>query len=173
MPRFLDGGDGGRATDAGLGFPTGVSVDHAGNLYIATWGRIRKVSSGGIISTVAGNGNAGTAQPSGDGGPASSAALQVPVAVALDMDGNLYISGGQLSGYFDGVGYVRKVTADGTISTIAGNGARGYSGDGGPATSGSFSPSTAGIAVTAGGTIYVADVFNNVIRALRAASSVK
>ncbi len=129
-----------------------MSVDAAGNLYVATSDRIRKVSSSGIIS--------------GDGGPATSAGLQVPIAVALDMDGNLYISGGQLSGYFDGVGYVRKVTGDGMIH-IAGNGARGFSGDGGLATSGSFSASTAGIAGGAGGTIYVADVFNNVIRALR------
>jgi len=170
---FLDGGDGRLATEVGLRLPTGVSVDAAGNLYIATGDRIRKVSSGGIISTVAGNANAGTAQPTGDGGPATSAALQVALALALDADNNLYISGGQLSGYFDGAGYVRKVTGDGNIHTVAGNGARGYSGDGGAATSGSFSASTAGIAVGSGGTIYVADVFNNVIRALRVASSVK
>ena len=146
-------------------------MDAAGDLYIAADGRIRKVSSGGVISTVAGSGPAWSAPPptaptSGDGGPATSAPLRAPFAVALDADGNVYISGGQLSGFFNGVGYVRKITSDGNIATIAGNGVSGYSGEI-PATSASFGAATAGIAVGVGGTIYVADVFNNVIRALR------
>ena len=70
----------------------------------------------------------------------------------------------------DGSGYVREVTTDGIIHTIAGNGATGYSGDGGPATSAAFSQATAGIAVDTGGTIYITDVFNNVVRALRPAA---
>jgi hypothetical protein len=90
--------------------------------------------------------------------------------VAVDAAGNLYISGGNLSGYGAGTGRVRKVTSDGIINTIAGNGTSGYSGDGGPATSASFSAAAAGIAVDAGGAVYVADVFNNVIRVLRPAA---
>jgi hypothetical protein len=85
----------------------------------------------------------------------------------LDAAGNLYLSGGNLSGYGFGSGYVRKVMPDGIINTIAGNGTAGYSGDGGPAIAASFSAATAGIAVDAGGTVYVADVFNSVTRALR------
>lgn len=148
-----------------------MSVDAAGNLYIATSTTIRKLSRDGTISTVAGNGTAGISGSSGDGGPATSAALQGPLAVALDSAGNLYISGGLLSGLPAGAARVRKVTGDGIITTIAGNGASGYSGDGGPANSASFSAAAAGIAVDAGGTTYVADVFNNVIRALRPASA--
>jgi sugar lactone lactonase YvrE len=151
-------------------FPMGLAVDAAGNLYIATPGAIRKLSPDGTLSIFAGNGRFGIAGPSGDGGPAISATLQGPFAVALDTAGNLYISGGNLSGYGPGSGYVRKVTTDGIIHTIAGNGTTGYSGDGGPATSAAFSQATPGIAVNAGGTIYVTDVFNNVVRALRPAA---
>lgn len=148
-----------------VGFPTGLAMDATGNLYIATTAMIRKLSPDGTISTVAGNGATGIS--SGDGGPATSAALQGPFALALDGAGNIYISGGSLSGFPFGSGYVRKVTGDGTISTIAGNGAIGYSGDGGPAVSASFSAAATGIAVDAGGAVYVADIYNNVIRVLR------
>jgi trimeric autotransporter adhesin len=178
VPFPSDVGDGSRAADAGLAFPTGVTVDAAGTLYITADGRVRKVSSGGIISTVAGSGSAWSGPvpdtlASGDGGPATRAPLHAPFAATVDADYNVYISGGQLSGFFNGVGYVRKVTADGSIATIAGNGASGYSGEGGQATAASFGAATAGIAVGVEGTIYVADVFNNVIRVLRVASSLK
>ena len=154
-----------------VGYPTSLALDAAGNLYIATLGGVRKLSPDGTLSTVAGNGTFGGTTPSGDGGPAINARLQGLWAVALDAAGNLYISGGDLSGYGFGFGsgYVRKVTTDGIINTIAGNGPAGYSGDGGPATGASFSAATTGIAVDAGGTIYVTDVFNNVVRALRPA----
>jgi sugar lactone lactonase YvrE len=149
--------------------PTSLAFDTAGDLYIASFNTIRKFSTDGTLSTIAGSAAFGFAPPSGDGGPATSAALQGPFGVALDAAGNLYISGGSLSGYPLGSGYLREVTTDGIIHTIAGNGGTGYSGDGGPATGASFSASTAGIAVDAGGTVYVTDVFNNVVRALRPA----
>lgn len=147
-------------------FPTGVAVDAVGNVYFATENTVRKLSPDGTISTVAGNGTTGITGSSGDGGPATRAALQGPFSMAVDATGNLYISGGLLSGVPAGAAHVRKVTGDGIITTIAGNGVTGYSGDGGPANSASFSASAGGIAVDAGGTVYVADIFNNVIRAL-------
>jgi sugar lactone lactonase YvrE len=103
--------------------PKGVALDLIGNLYIADNGnnRIRKVTPSGIISTVAGNGTFGY---SGDGGPATSARLNYPTGVAIDAEGNLYIAD-----YFNPI---RKVTPSGTISTVAGNGIPGFSGDDGP-----------------------------------------
>ena len=104
-----------------------MAVDGSGNLYIADIdnNRIRKVSATGIITTVAGNGTVGY---SGDGGPATSAQLNVPFGVAVDASGNLYIA--------DAYNHrIRKVSATGIITTVAGNGSGGYSGDGGPATS--------------------------------------
>jgi hypothetical protein len=96
-------GDGGQATSAALYFPAGVAVDSAGNLFIADYGnnRIRKVTSAGIISTVAGN---GTKSYSGDGGQATSAALYYPTSVAVDSAGNLFIAD-------EGNNRIRKVSA--------------------------------------------------------------
>jgi uncharacterized protein (TIGR03437 family) len=144
---------GGPATSASLNTPFGVAVDLAGNLYIAdTWNnRILKLS-GGSITTVAGNGNGGF---SGDGGPATSASLHSPYQVAVDSAGNLYIA--------DGTNHrVRKVSG-GTITTVAGNGADGFSGDGGPATSASINHPS-GVAVDSAGNLYIADEYNNRIR---------
>jgi sugar lactone lactonase YvrE len=148
-------GDGGQATSAQLYNPTGVAVDTAGNLFIADKGnyRIRKVTTGGVISTVAGNGTAGF---SGDGGPATSAQLNEPNGVAVDTAGNLFIA--DLSNQ-----RIRKVTPAGIISTVAGNGTGGFSGDGGPATSAQFySPD--GAAVDTSGNMFIADVGNNRVR---------
>jgi len=149
------GGDGGPATGASLNGPWGVVMDTAGNLHVADTNnnRIRKVSPSGIISTVAGNGTLGF---SGDGGSATSAALAHPANVALDAAGNLYIAD-------TGGAHVRKVGASGVISTVAGNGAYRFAGDGGAAIGASISyPS--GVALDAAGNLYIADMSNNRIR---------
>src|SRR5450759_3678122 len=107
----------------------------------------------GIISTVAGNGKAGF---SGDGGPATGAQLHFPQGVAVDVAGNLYIADTNNSS-------IRKVTPGGTITTVAGNGTAGFSGDGGPATSAQlYNPF--GVAVDAAGNLYTADRGNLRIR---------
>jgi uncharacterized repeat protein (TIGR03803 family) len=150
-------GDGGAAESSGLNMPYGVTLDASGNLYIADQSnqRIRKVSvSTGIITTVAGNGTAGY---SGDGGAATSAGLYNPSGVAIDASGNIYIADKDNS-------RIRKVTAsNGIITTVAGNGSMGFSGDGSAATSaGLYNPF--GIAVDASGNIFIADIYNNRIR---------
>jgi sugar lactone lactonase YvrE len=117
----------GPATSAALGWPNGVAVDAAGNVYIADTENnlIRKVDPMGMISTMAGTGAPGYA---GDGGPATSAQLNRPYGVTLDLSGNLYIA--------DTDNFrIRKVSADGIITTVAGNGRFSNSGDEGPATS--------------------------------------
>jgi gliding motility-associated-like protein len=147
-------GDGGLATDAMLNSPTGVSVDNDGNIYIADMGnsRIRKVDGLGIITNFAGN----DIGYSGDGGPATLSKLKYPYFVYADSNGNVYISD-------TGNGVLRMVTSDGTISTVAGNGQLGYSGDGGTATSAQlFSPG--GICIDNGGNIYIADAGSHVVR---------
>src|SRR5438552_2477226 len=143
-------GDGGDATSASLNSPAGVALDAGGNLYIADRGneRIRKVAAAtGIITTVAGNGVFGFA---GDGGAATNASLSVPVGVAVDASGNLYIADHSNN-------RIRKVTAGtGIITTVAGNGNPTFAGDGGAATSASlFSPD--GVALDASGNLYIAD----------------
>ena len=150
------GGDGGGATGALMNTPTAVIVDAAGNIYIADTSndRIRKVGTDGNISTFVGTGNAAS---TGDGGPAGSAALNNPEGLAIDKAGNIYIA--DTSSH-----RVRKVTPDGTITTVAGNGTGGFGGDGGPATKASlYYPK--GIAVDAlSGNLYIADWLNSRIR---------
>jgi sugar lactone lactonase YvrE len=149
------GSDGIAATASSLFNPYGVTVDAAGNVYIADQGsfRIRKVNTAGIISTVAGSGSLGY---SGDGFAATDAALAFPTAVAVDAGGNIYIAD-----YGNNV--IRKVDATGTISTFAGNGTPTFLGDGGPATNASlWNPE--GVAVDAVGNVYIADWSNSVVR---------
>lgn len=120
------GGDGGFATGASFNFPESIAFDKYDNLYVADQynHRVRKITPGGLISTVAGNGIAGF---SGDGGPAVSASLYYPLSVTVDDTGNLYIA--------DCFNFrIRKVNTSGIITTFAGNGVNSYSGDGGPAT---------------------------------------
>ena len=153
------GGDGGPAASAQVNSPRGVAVDGAGNLYIADTlnHRIRKVdASTGNILTVAGTGTSGF---SGDGGPASAARLTSPFGVAVDGAGNLYIA--------DTLNLrIRKVDASGTISTIAGTGTFGFSGDGGPpALARLYRPR--GVTVDGAGNLYIADTENHRIRRTR------
>jgi trimeric autotransporter adhesin len=150
-------GDGAAATSAELNQPGGVAVDTAGNIYIADFSnnRIRKVTvATGVITTVVGNGTAGF---SGDAGLATSAELNVPNGVAFDITGNLYIAD-------DGNNRIRKVTiATGVITTVAGNGTAGFSGDAGVPTSAELHGPTS-VAIDSTGDIYIADYYNNRIR---------
>ena len=157
-----DLGDGGAANMAWLYSATGVALDAQGNLYIADAAnhRIRKVDyATGIISSVAGIGLSGFA---GENGPAALARLYYPKAVAVDAAGNLYISDTENQ-------RIRKVdAATGFITTIAGNGTAGYTGDNGPATAATLR-SPYGLAVNAAGTeVYFADTGNNVVRKIAA-----
>ena len=150
-------GDGGPASAATLHWPHGVAVDPGGaGLYIADSAnhRIRRVDlASGVIMTVAGNGTAGWA---GDGGPAVAAQLQDPKAVWAAASGDLYVAD-------SGNERIRRVDPSGTISTIAGTGIQGYSGDGGPALAAQFD-GPRGLAGDGVGNLYVADDNNNRVR---------
>jgi len=148
-------GDNIAATAAELANPTGVALDSSGNLYIADLenARIRRVSTSGIITTVAGKATPGF---SGDGGSATSAELLMPCGIALDSSGNLFIA--------DNNNYrIRKVDASGTITTVAGDGTAAFNGDGIIATSAEISNPT-GVALDSSGNLYIADQGNNRIR---------
>ena len=150
-------GDGGRAAQAQLREPSALALDAAGNIYIADALNhcIRKVSAGGVISTVAGSGTPGFG---GDGGLAVEARLSAPRGVAVDGDGNLYIAD-------TGNHAVRKVTGDGVIRTIAGTGTAGLGGDGALATEAMLN-SPFGLLLDGSGNVYVADSLNNRVRRL-------
>ena len=148
-------GDGGPATRAGLTAVYGLATDVAGNLYVAdTWDdSIRKIDASGTITTVAGTGEEGRG---GDGGQAVQARLDKPRGIAVDSAGDLYIADSDNH-------RVRRVDSSGTITTIAGTGERGYSGDGGPATAATLAEPYA-VAVDAVGNIYIADSDNASVR---------
>ena len=148
-------GDGGPANQARLSSPNGMVFDGSGNLFIADKynQRIRKVDTQGIITTVAGNGTMGFG---GDGGLATEASLYNPLGMAVDSSGNLFIA--------DSNNYrVRKVDPQGIITTVAGSGKGGFSGDGGPAISANLLSPT-GVAVDFAGNLYIADEYNYRIR---------
>jgi uncharacterized protein (TIGR03437 family) len=189
-------GDGGPAKSAEIAFPVSVAVDKAGNVFIAESGLIRKVDTsgnisspiagaaagmtfdsagnlyftdqngngihkltpGGVLTVVAGGGSVGF---SGDGGPAIQATVYFPSGVAVDSAGNLYFAD-------KGNNRVRKIDTKGIITTFAGTGTAGYSGDGGPATSAklglNLTSAFQGVAVDGAGNVYIADPRNNRIR---------
>jgi uncharacterized protein (TIGR03437 family) len=148
-------GDGGPATLASLNRPYRIALDSSGNLYIVDSlnDRVRKVDTAGIITTVAGTGQAGFA---GDGGPASLARLGNPVGIAIGPDDRLYIADKDNH-------RVRKVDQNGVITTIAGTGQAGFSGDGGPALNATFNQ-TYGLDFDSSGNLYVVDYVNDRIR---------
>ena len=150
-------GDGGPATEADLGSVRNVATDPRGNLYLAQWRRIRKIDPTGVITTIAGTGQDADA---GDGGPATEASLSWNLNVAADAVANIYIA--------DAPNHrVRKVDPEGTITTLAGTGERGYSGDGASATEAQLAYPR-GVDVDADGRVYVADTWNRRIRRIDA-----
>ena len=158
-------GDGGPATSAELSAPYGLAVDAAGDLFISDEmnNRVRRVDAvTGVITTVAGTGTFGY---SGEGGPAASAQLANPIGLTIDASGNLLIDD-------TGNQRVRKLdVATGTITTVAGNGTTGFAGDGGPATSAEFARPF-GVAVDAAGNLFIADIDNDRVRRVDAATGV-
>jgi protein kinase-like protein/NHL repeat-containing protein len=150
-----DSGDGGPATAASIDEPVSVTVDDSGAVYFAdaSVDRIRKVASDGTITTIAGSGRFGH---SGNGGDATRAELATPVDVTVDGSGNVYLA--EEDGH-----RVRRVDTNGVITTVAGNGTRGFAGDGGPATQALLNEPS-GVDVTADGTLYIADRGNQRIR---------
>lgn len=148
-------GDGEPALSVPLTLVDGIAVDDAGNIYIShrSKHRIRKINREGIITTVAGNGEAGY---SGDGGPALRASLNCPAGLTLDAQGNLYIADRNNH-------RVRKVSPDGLITTVAGDGTADFGGDNGPATKAHLNlPSD--VAVDKEGNLFISDRSNNRIR---------
>ena len=156
------GGDNGPAVKALLRSPSGIALDNAGNLYIAGLysNRIRRVDASGIITTIAGS-DYGF---SGDGGPAIQALLKYPDDVAVDGAGNLYIADSHNH-------RIRRVDASGIITTIAGTGVGGFSGNNGPAVDAQLDLPTS-VALDGAGNLYIADSYNSCIRRVDAATGI-
>jgi uncharacterized protein (TIGR03437 family) len=148
-------GDGGPATAAQIGNIQGVAMDRLGNIFLSDTDRnlVRKIDAKGLITTIAGVGVAGF---SGDGGPAASAALNLPYGLAADLSGNVYIAdlGNQR---------VRRVAPDGSISTVAGTGVKGSLGDGGSASSAQLM-SPRNVATDAAGNLYISEFEGHRVR---------
>jgi autotransporter-associated beta strand protein len=157
-------GDGGSATSAGIDKPQGMAFDSAGNMYIGDTysNRVRKVTTGGIISTIAGTGFPGF---SGDGGAATSAMLNEPMSVAVDTNGNVFVADSENN-------RVRKITPGGVISTYAGGGVS--LGDGGPATMAQLQLGfqNGSIALDRYNNLYIADAGNARVRKVTASTGI-
>jgi uncharacterized protein (TIGR03437 family) len=163
---YFSSQDGGPATSAGLNQPVGLAIDSAGNLYIGDSQdyRVRSVTPGGIINSVAGGffgPDPGMGVYGGDGEPAVPCNLAVPLGVAVDGKGNVYIADSENH-------RIRMVTPAGIITTVAGNGTGGFSGDGGPATAAQLNRPW-DVAVDSVGDIYIADYNNSRIRLVNTA----
>jgi sugar lactone lactonase YvrE len=156
-------GDDGQAISAKLNAPFGITFDLSGNLYIADSNnyRVRKIDTSGIITTIAGT---GVPEYSGDGDLATSAEMKNPVSLSFDISGNLYILD-------SGASVIRKIDTSGIITTIAGTGVSGYSGDGGLATSAKLN-CPYGFDIDISGNIYIADMGNHVIRKITASTGI-
>ena len=148
-------GDGGPATEAQLSRPHDLAIDSEGNLYFVEIGneRVRKVDASGIITTLAGTGTRGY---SGDGGPATEAEIARPWGIAVDADGNVYFTS-------QGNDVVRKIDQEGIITTVAGTGEAGFSGDGGPATEAALNLPVM-VAFDADGNLHITDHSNQRVR---------
>ncbi len=152
-------GDGGDATACELNHPIGIAVDASGSIYIGDRDnhRIRKISTSGIVTTIAGTGSAGF---SGENGPATDAKIYAPYGLCIDISGNIYFTD-------NGNSRIRKISTSGIITTIAGGGTSGL-GDGGPATNAElYGP--AGVVVDAVGNVYISDGANSRVRRVNVA----
>ncbi|MGA8115190.1 MAG: hypothetical protein WCA46_16120 [Actinocatenispora sp.] len=161
-------GDGGPASKASLGGPGGVAVAHDGTVYICDTANhtVRKVTPAGVISTVAGTGRAGNpgrSLPADAKGPAVD--LSLPQSLAVGGDGTVYIAD-------VGMYRVFSLTTDGTLSVLAGNGDRGSSGDGGPATDATLTKPV-GLAVAPDGTVYIGDTDARLVRAVSSSGVIR
>lgn len=154
IPGFTNGAD-----TATFNSPLGVAVDGGGNVYVADYENdlIRKITPAGVVSMLAGTGATGA-----DNGTATTATFDLPEGVAVDAGGNVYVAD-------NGNNLIRKITPDGTVSTLAGSGSVGSAN--GTGTAASFN-SPFGIAVDATGNVYVADAGNNLIRKITPAGVV-
>ncbi len=144
-------GDGGPATAAEFHEIDDIAIDNSGNVLLTDNNRVRKIDAAGIITTIAGN---GSSTHSGDGGPATDAALDYPYGIAIDQNNNIYLACWH---------YIRRIdNSTGIITTIGGNGIYGYTDDGGPATNAQIRATT--IAVDKAGNVYFAQRENSVVR---------
>ena len=155
-------GNGGPATAASFWYVKGIAIDGGGNIYISDTGEVRKINTAGIISRYAGTGSMGFG---GDGGPATAAGIGAVTAIAVDRYGNLYFAENDIHS----IDRLRKVSASGIISTIAGGGTPGFGGDGGAATAAQISSRLSCVATDAAGNLYFSDYLNARVRKISTA----